>query len=122
METEELKTALNRLRADLADVNTVDPELKNMLQMLDRDINYKLSQQSVVNPDQATPALLQPPPVDPAPVALGTDGLPVAPVVASEEEILADRTQKISAKFAVEHPRLEPVLRELGAILQRIGI
>jgi len=35
---------------------------------------------------------------------------------------LAGRAQGISAKFAARHPRLEPVLRELGAILERMGI
>jgi hypothetical protein len=35
---------------------------------------------------------------------------------------LAERSQAISAKFAVKHPRIEPLLRQLGAILERIGI
>ena len=35
---------------------------------------------------------------------------------------LAARTQAISAKFAAEHPRIDPILRELAAILERMGI
>ncbi len=35
---------------------------------------------------------------------------------------LAERTQEISAKFAVRHPQLEPALRELGRILGNMGI
>jgi hypothetical protein len=35
---------------------------------------------------------------------------------------LAERTQEISAKFAVQHPQLEPALRELGRILASMGI
>ncbi|MFT5642784.1 MAG: arsenate reductase-like glutaredoxin family protein [Janthinobacterium sp.] len=35
---------------------------------------------------------------------------------------LAERTQEISAKFAVKHPQLEPALRELGRILSSMGI
>ncbi len=35
---------------------------------------------------------------------------------------LAERTQEISAKFAVQHPQLEPALRELGTILASMGI
>lgn len=35
---------------------------------------------------------------------------------------LAERAQAISAEFAARHPRIEPILRELGAILERIGI
>ncbi|HEV7816371.1 MAG TPA: DUF4404 family protein [Janthinobacterium sp.] len=35
---------------------------------------------------------------------------------------LAERTQEISARFAAEHPKLEPALRELGNILSSMGI
>ncbi len=35
---------------------------------------------------------------------------------------LAERTQELTAKFAVEHPRLEPALRELGRMLANMGI
>ncbi|MET3130398.1 hypothetical protein AAKU55_000651 [Oxalobacteraceae bacterium GrIS 1.11] len=35
---------------------------------------------------------------------------------------LAERTQEISAKFAAQHPQLEPALRELGNILSSMGI
>ena len=45
---------------------------------------------------------------------------------AEEEEVdtygLAERTQELSARFAVEHPRLEPTLRELGRLLANMGI
>ena len=35
---------------------------------------------------------------------------------------LAERTQEISAKFAAQHPQLEPALRELGHILASMGL
>ena len=35
---------------------------------------------------------------------------------------LAERTQEISARFAAQHPQLEPALRELGNILASMGI
>jgi uncharacterized alpha-E superfamily protein len=35
---------------------------------------------------------------------------------------LAERSQELSAKFAAQHPRLEPALRELGNILSSMGI
>jgi hypothetical protein len=35
---------------------------------------------------------------------------------------LAERSQEIAARFAVQHPRLEPALRELGEILASMGI
>lgn len=35
---------------------------------------------------------------------------------------LASRSQEITARFAAQHPRLEPALRELGNILASMGI
>jgi len=35
---------------------------------------------------------------------------------------LASRTQELTARFALRHPHLEPVLRELGRILGNMGI
>ena len=41
---------------------------------------------------------------------------------ASEASVLAQQAQSISARFAARHPRIEPVLRELGNILASMGI
>jgi ABC-type transporter Mla subunit MlaD len=35
---------------------------------------------------------------------------------------LASRTQEITARFAAQHPHLEPTLRELGNMLANMGI
>ncbi|MFZ6644390.1 DUF4404 family protein [Undibacterium sp. TJN25] len=35
---------------------------------------------------------------------------------------LTERSQALSAQFAAKHPRLEPVLRELGGMLEKIGV
>ena len=35
---------------------------------------------------------------------------------------LANRAQDISAKFAAQHPKIEPALRNLGNILASVGI
>lgn len=35
---------------------------------------------------------------------------------------LAGRAQELTARFAVQHPTLEPALRELGRILANMGI
>ena len=35
---------------------------------------------------------------------------------------LSTRAQELTATFAVKHPRLEPVLRELGNMLSNLGI
>ena len=89
METEQLKRTLVKLRADLAANGTNDPELQDMLRVLDADIHRLLDKEAHLSSDASS---------------------------------LSTRTQEISARFAAEHPRLEPVLRELGAILERIGI
>ena len=35
---------------------------------------------------------------------------------------LASRTQEITARFAAQHPHLEPALRQLGTMLANMGI
>ncbi len=35
---------------------------------------------------------------------------------------LASRSQELAARFAVKHPRMEPVLRQIGNILANMGI
>lgn len=89
MEINDLKVTLNKLHKELESTGNVDNELKQLLQILDRDIDLLLKKN-------------------------GHDSLDAVG--------LAQRSQAISAKFAVEHPRIEPLLRELGAILERIGI
>ncbi|MBR7792057.1 DUF4404 family protein [Undibacterium sp. FT147W] len=37
-------------------------------------------------------------------------------------DTLSERSLALSAKFAAEHPKLEPVLRELGSMLAKIGV
>lgn len=49
---------------------------------------------------------------------LDKDDSPDDPVFAA----LSERSQELSAKFAAQHPKLEPVLRELGGMLEKIGI
>lgn len=35
---------------------------------------------------------------------------------------LSERSQALSARFAAKHPKLEPVLRELGGMLENMGV
>lgn len=88
-----LKDHLRTLHANLSGTAEVDDELRALLTQLDGDINALLARREA--------------------------GLPV---VRSEPEGLAERTQEISARFAARHPRLEPVLRELGNMLSSMGI
>ena len=89
MTTNNLKQTLIKLHANLEATENLDPELKEILQVLDKDIQILLDKDE-------------------------TDS--------SITNELVDRSQAISAKFAAEHPQLEPVLRELGQILNRMGI
>lgn len=38
------------------------------------------------------------------------------------EDSFADRADALAAEFAARHPRLEPILREIGDTLARMGI
>ena len=87
---------LQNLHADLASTGEVDPELKDLLHRLDGDIKTLLERRLAE-----------------------TAGVP-EPV--STTYGLASRSQEITARFAAQHPRLEPALRELGNILASMGI
>ncbi len=90
-----LKASLKTLHSELASTpGPVDEELQDLLQQLDGDIRLLLERRmEQENGGEDTT----------------TYGL-------------AERTQEISAKFAVKHPTLEPALRELGRILGNMGI
>lgn len=88
-----LKASLKSLQATLASTGPVDEELQELLQELDGDIHQLLEKRSVAESEPDTT----------------TYGL-------------AERTQEISARFAVKHPQLESGLRELGRILSGMGI
>ncbi len=98
MATEQLKHTLRELHEALASGAPLDPEMVQLLKILDADIQTTLSRQSLGSASAETPA------------------------TAPEDDGLTSRAQEISAKFAAQHPHLEPVLRELTDTLQRIGI
>lgn len=94
MSTDHLKQALIELHATLETGGPLDPELVHLLKVLDHDIQTRVVHQVDVQSDR--------PPADTGD--------------------LSTRAQALSAKFAAQHPHLEPVLRELTDTLQRIGI
>ena len=98
-DTSNLKSHLKSLHANLAQTGDVDEELKGLLRQLDGDIRVLLERRS---------------------------GEASAAVARTEADTttygLAERTQELTARFAVEHPRLEPALRELGRMLSNMGI
>lgn len=89
-----LKASLKSLHSSLATTGPIDEELQDLLRQLDGDIKQLLERRAeeAANSGETT-----------------TYGL-------------AERTQELSAKFAVKHPQLEPALRELGNILNSMGI
>jgi Domain of unknown function (DUF4404) len=92
MSSDALKDKLNELHAALESAQPPDAELARLLHVLDGDIQSLLARQSL------------------------------EPINAGETAGLAARAQGISARFAAEHPRLAPVLRELNDMLASIGI
>ena len=97
-DTTNLKSHLKSLHANLAQTGDVDEELQSLLRQLDGDIRTLLEKRS-------------------AAASADADSL-----ADSDTYGLAERTQEITARFAVEHPRLEPALRELGRMLANMGI
>ena len=95
-DTANLKSHLKDLHANLAQTGDVDEELQSLLRQLDGDIRNLLDRRTAIAAAQE-------------PEESQTYGL-------------AERTQEITARFAVEHPRLEPALRELGRMLANMGI
>ncbi len=90
-----LKDSLRELHGALSSGAPVDEELQELLRQLDGDIERLLEQRAADGAVSET--------------GTSTYGL-------------AERTQEISAKFAANHPALEPTLRELGRILGNMGI
>lgn len=91
--TSNLKAHLKDLHANLASAGEVDEELQALLRQLDGDIKALLEKRANDETGDVTT----------------TYGL-------------AERSQEITARFAAQHPRLEPALRELGNILASMGI
>lgn len=134
MNIDNLKQSLKHLHTSLATTAQVDPELNQLLQTLETDIDALLKRhEEVVSTQQAqllkstapsttTPSTtsdseetdvrlqVQQPPIP--------EPLPIAP----DAEVLVERAQEISARFAISHPHVEPALRELAQILAGIGI
>ena len=96
-DTANLKSHLKSLHANLAQTNDVDEELQSVLHQLDGDIRSLLEKRNAAAVEARGEA-------------------------DSDTYGLAERTQELTARFAVEHPRLEPALRELGRMLANMGI
>ncbi|WP_298291818.1 DUF4404 family protein [Thiomonas sp.] len=92
MSDTQIRDTLQRLHAVLQSQPQIDPELKTLLQTLDQDIRQALDR--------------------PAAEPSGSS---------AEANDLAEQAQTLAARFAVEHPNIDLVLRELRSLLLGIG-
>lgn len=106
-DTSNLKSHLKSLHANLAQTSDVDEELKGLLRQLDGDIRVLLERRATEPAEAGAEA--------------GADA-DIDSTLDSTTYGLAERTQELTARFAAEHPRLEPALRELGRMLSNMGI
>ena len=97
--TENLKSHLKDLHTNLSQTSDVDEELQTLLRQLDGDIRTLLERRTVAEAEADLES-----------------------TATSDTYGIAERTQELTARFAVEHPRLEPALRELGRMLANMGI
>ena len=104
-DTANLKSHLKQLHTNLSQTDDVDEELQTLLRQLDGDIHALLARRTAV-----------------ADVAEAAEAAELQALADSDTYGLAERTQELTARFAVEHPRLEPTLRELGRMLANMGI
>ncbi|SFB25337.1 protein of unknown function [Collimonas sp. OK607] len=101
MSIDNIKTSLEKLRSTLESSGTVDSELNGLLQSLDTDI------QELLKSSEATTT-----------TPTSTASEPASDI----RSALIERAQGISARLAVRHPHLQPVLREIADTLTNMGI
>jgi ElaB/YqjD/DUF883 family membrane-anchored ribosome-binding protein len=94
MSIDNIKTSLEKLRSTLENNSMVDSELKGLLQSLDNDIQELLD----------------------------SSGTAAAAPASDLRSALVERAQGISARLAVNHPHLQPVLRQIADTLTDMGI
>ncbi|MCE3603466.1 DUF4404 family protein [Massilia sp. P8910] len=120
-DTANLKSHLKTLHANLAQTDQVDDELQGLLMQLDGDIQALLDKRAAAAQATISDAALAEQAEVSATAADPAAALPAEPAGTTTYG-LAERTQEITARFAAEHPRLEPALRELGRMLSNMGI
>ncbi len=100
MADESLRQLLARVHERLSSPNTLDPESREMLATVMRDINGALASGSAPA-DAVTPAAVS----------------PEARVSAH-----APRIEELAVRFEADHPATAQLLRQLGALLGQAGI
>ena len=100
MTDETLRQLLARVHERLSTTSSLDPESREMLATVMRDINGALSQGSA-QPDSVTAA-------------------PVSPE--ARVSATAPRIEELAVRFESDHPAIAQLLRQLGALLGQAGI
>ena len=95
MEVEQMKHLLVQLHQGLQGSESVDDELKGLLQTLNTDISHALAKQELQVQESANDPIYS---------------------------ALSERSQILSAQFAAKHPNLEMALREVSEILGKMGV
>jgi hypothetical protein len=95
MKIEQMKQLLVQLHQGLQSGESVDPELRGLLQTLNSDISNALAKQDLQEQESANDPMYS---------------------------ALSERSQILSAQFAAKHPHLEMALREVSEILGKMGV
>src|SRR3954469_9183043 len=106
MTDESLRQLLARVHERLSSTSSVDPEAREMLATVMRDIDGALAKGS-------------------APGAAGSAGGPVSAVPVSPEarvSATAPRLEQLAVRFEADHPTIAQLLRQIGALLGQAGI
>ena len=101
MTDETLRQLLARVHERLSSTSSLDPESREMLATVVRDINGALAKGS------ATPDSFSAAPVSPE---------------ARVSDTAAPRIEELAVRFESDHPAIAQLLRQLGALLGQAGI
>jgi len=107
MTDESLRQLLARVHERLSTTSSVDPESREMLATVMRDIDGALAKGSA---NEAA-----------APAAAGTvSAVPVSPE--ARVSATAPRIEELAVRFEADHPTIAQLLRQIGALLGQAGI
>jgi hypothetical protein len=102
MTDETLRQLLARVHERLSSTSTLDPESREMLATVVRDINVALAKGGSATLDSFSAA-------------------PVSPE-ARVSDTAAPRIEELAVRFESDHPAIAQLLRQLGALLGQAGI
>jgi hypothetical protein len=113
MTEETLRQLLARVHERLSSSSTIDPETRDMLATVMRDIDSVLGKGSAGVPGREAGAQ--------GSSAAAADSPPVA-VVAKPGTPPLEILEAVAVRFEAEHPAIAQLLRQIGALLGQAGI